>query len=140
MAKPDRRMTFRLTDAEAAVVENIRTAQPHLTKSDVVHLMFEDKREVVAAALRDAPVATRPAVRLDQAALAAIDRLAEAINENNAQLRQIRALENQQSRASNSGDPLIAGERARIGDLVEGSFRHIANIASSLSAVTSWRS
>ena len=39
MAKPDRRMTFRLTDAEAAVIANIQQAQPHLTKSDVVHLL-----------------------------------------------------------------------------------------------------
>lgn len=140
MAQPDRRLTIRLTDAEAAVITDIRAAQPHLTKSEVAHLMFEDKRETVAAALRATPVSTRTPVQLDQAALEVLDATAEALNDNGAQLRQVRALANQMARASNSGDPLVDAQMARLVDLLDGCFEKTDEIASTIGQVTSWHS
>lgn len=139
MAKPDRRMTFRLTDAEAAVIANIQQAQPHLTKSDVVHLLFADKNETVAAALRAVGPA-RSAVRLDQAALAALDGVAEGINAVGHELRPLRSLANQMARASNSGDPLVADELVRLNDGIERCLELLAEVAGDVNGGATWRS
>ncbi len=139
MAKPDRRMTFRLTDAEAAVIANIQQAQPHLTKSDVAHLLFADKNETVAAALRAVGPA-RSAVRLDQAALAALDGVAEGVNVVGRELRPLRSLANQMARASNSGDPLVAAELAHLNDGIDACLELLAGIARDGNGGTTWRS